>query len=472
MKLWGGRFEGKMDQFAERFTASLPFDKRLYEFDIRGSIAHAKMLSKCGIIEGSEADAIIRGLREIEEEIKSGKFAFELADEDIHMAIERALIEKIGPVGGKLHTARSRNDQVALDMRLFMRAQIVEIAKEVIELQRAILKSARDNHHVIMPGYTHLQRAQPVLLSHHMLAYFWMLERDFARLADCWKRADVMPLGSAALAGTVYPIDREYVARILGFSGVSENSIDAVSDRDFAAEFLAAAAIIAVHLSRFAEEIILWSSAEFGFIELSDAFATGSSIMPQKKNPDVAELIRGKSGRVFGDLVAVLTFLKGLPLAYNRDMQEDKESIFDAVDTVRDCLRAARGLLGAVRIDAEAMLKAAEDGFSNATDLADYLVGKGLPFREAHAIAGEAVKKCVKEGRSLSDLSLSELRGFNPAISEDVFDAISVREAVRRRSSRGGTSPEKIAEQLERAEIAIKSEEEWVNASERAANAE
>lgn len=468
MKLWGGRFSGKTDKFVERFSASLPFDRKLYECDIRGSIAHAKMLAKCGIIEESEAHEIIKGLKEIEKEIKRGVFAFDLADEDIHMAVERALIEKIGPVGGKLHTARSRNDQVALDMRLYIRAQILQIAKEVVFLQREILRTAKENPSVVMPGYTHLQRAQPLLFAHHVLAYFWMLERDFGRLADCWKRTNVTPLGSAALAGTVHPIDREYTARILGFSGVCENSVDAVSDRDFAAEFLATAAIMAVHLSRFAEEIILWCSSEFGFIELSDSFTTGSSIMPQKKNPDVAELIRGKSGRVIGDLMALLVVLKGLPLAYNRDMQEDKENIFDAADTVRDCLKAARGLLETAQVRPEAMLKAAEESFANATDFADYLVGKGLPFREAHEVAGKAVKKCLAEGRKLRDLSLAELRDLNPAVSEDVYEALSVQESVRRRFSRGGTSPERVAEQIKGAEAAVESEEAWLDTAEKA----
>ncbi|MCL5291251.1 MAG: argininosuccinate lyase [Actinobacteria bacterium] len=461
MKLWGGRFEERTDKFVEEFTASLPFDKRLFRHDIRGSVAHVTMLCKCGLITDDEANTIKDALGEIYREMESGEFPFDLADEDIHMAIERTLIDRVGVVGGKLHTARSRNDQVALDLRLFLREEIAEIAALIVAFQKALVETALNNLDVIMPGYTHLQRAQPVLFSHHIMAYFWMLGRDIERMHFCREQTDRLPLGSAALAGTTHPIDREYVAGLLGFSKICENSIDGVSDRDFIVEFLSAATLIAVHLSRLAEEIIIWNSSEFGFVELSEKYTTGSSIMPQKKNPDVAELIRGKSGRVFGDLIGMLTVLKGLPLAYNRDMQEDKETLFDAVDTVKACLVAARGLIGTMTVNDKAMVQAAEEGFANATDLADYLVGKGVPFRDAHRTAGEAVKKCLVECKALADLTLGEFKALNKAISEDVYGVLSVKESVKKRVSSGGTSPKRVAEQLETAKQVIEREKDW-----------
>lgn len=462
MKLWGGRFEEQTDKFVERFTASLPFDKRLYRHDIKGSLAHVTMLAHCGIIPQAEAETIKDALGEIYREIEGGRFSFDLADEDIHMAIERALIDKVGPVGGKLHTARSRNDQVALDVRLFLREEISKLAARVVALQRAIAKLATDHMDVVLPGYTHLQRAQPVLFAHHMMAYFWMLERDFERLRDCWGRTNVLPLGSAALAGTVHPIDRQYVAMVLKFNKVSENSMDSVSDRDFAVEFLSAASMIAVHLSRLSEEIIIWNSSEFSFVELADSYTTGSSIMPQKKNPDVAELIRGKSGRVFGDLMGMLTLLKGLPMAYNRDLQEDKELLFDAIDTAAGCLTGAKGMIETMKVNREAMRQAAEKGFTNATDLADYLVEKGVPFRDAHRVAGQAVMKCIKENKSLTELSLPEYKELHNSIASDIFEALAIEVSVRRRNSEGGTSAERVVEQLEKGKRVLDEEEEWL----------
>ncbi|HEY3374198.1 MAG TPA: argininosuccinate lyase [Candidatus Aquicultor sp.] len=465
MKLWSGRFTKSTDGFVDEFNASLPVDKHLYKHDISGSIAHAKMLAKCGIISDAEARQIVEGLQTVLKEIEDGLFTFDIADEDIHMAVERALTEKIGPVGGKLHTARSRNDQVALDARMFTKDAIVSVAPEILALQEELIKVAEREMGTILPGYTHLQRAQPVLFSHHMMAYFWMLRRDFMRLKDCFKRTDVMPLGSAALAGTTYPIDMGFVADELGFNKLSNNSLDAVSDRDFIIEFQAAASILAAHLSRLAEELIIWSSAEFSFIELDDAYTTGSSIMPQKKNADVAELIRGKTGRVYGNLVQILTTMKGLPLAYNKDMQEDKEGLIDTITTVTNCLIGMRGMISTMNVHSEVMHQAAEGGFTNATELADYLVGKGMAFRDAHRVAGEFVRKAIEEGCWLVDFSIEEFQAESPLIEEDVFDVLNIDNAVARRNVRGGTAPNRVKEQIEKAHKLLGKEQDWLDKS-------
>lgn len=443
-KLWEGRFTGTTARTTELFTSSVSFDARLWKYDIAGSIAHVKMLAKQKIISKKDARSIVTGLNEIRKEIMNGSFRFHESLEDVHMNIEDALIRKIGPVGGKIHTARSRNDQVVLDLRLFLLAEIQEIIKLIRKLQKVMTAIAEKHVDTIMPGYTHLQKAQPILLAHHLLAYVEMLDRDIQRLKDCLKRVDVMPLGSAALAGTTLPIDREYVAELLGFSRISKNSMDAVSDRDFVIEFMSASAIIMAHLSRLAEELILWSSDEFGFIELPDAFATGSSIMPQKKNPDIPELIRGKSGRVFGHLVAILTVTKGLPLAYNRDMQEDKEPLFDSVDTLTSCLGILIEMMPAVRFNRKAMEKAAQGGFTVATDLAEHLVAKGLPFRDAHRITGKVVRYCMSKGKSLHELTGAELQKFSKRIEKDVFYSLTAQSSVNRRNTLGGTSKKSV----------------------------
>ncbi|HEY8346130.1 MAG TPA: argininosuccinate lyase [Symbiobacteriaceae bacterium] len=451
-KLWGGRFTKPADKTVEGFTSSLSFDRRLYRQDIQGSIAHARMLGRQGIISQEDAAAIEQGLREILQEIEDGTFPFRQEYEDIHLNIEKRLTEKIGPAGGRLHTARSRNDQVVTDVHLWVKEEIGAISRLISDLQGVLVDRARENLDVIMPGYTHLQRAQPILLSHHLLAYFWMLERDQGRLADCLRRADVCPLGAGAMAGTTFPIDREFTARELGFRAVYPNSIDAVSDRDFIVEFLAAIAICQMHLSRLCEELVIWSSTEFGFVEMDDAYATGSSIMPQKKNPDVAELVRGKTGRVYGDLMAVLTVLKGLPLAYHTDLQEDKERLFDAVDTLKACLQVTSGMLATLKFNRERMAQAVRQDFSNATDLADYLVRKGLPFREAHEVVGRAVLYCIQQGKFLADCSLEELKGFCPLIEADVYEAIAPETCVNLRVSQGGTAPPEVKRQLQMAE--------------------
>ena len=452
VKLWAGRFEQETAKEAEIFTASVPFDKRLYREDIAGSIAHAKMLARQGIIAQEEAEAIIRELEAIRQEIERGEFEWKLEHEDVHMNIEAALIERLGQVGAKLHTGRSRNDQIALDMRLYVKRTTGEVIAAIVELQRALLALAEAHPDAVMPGYTHLQRAQPVLFAHHMLAYFWMLERDKGRFADCARRADISPLGAGALAGSTLPLDPEFVARELGFAEVFRNSIDAVSDRDFVAEFLSACAILMMHLSRLAGEIVLWSSAEFAFVELADAYATGSSMMPQKKNPDAAELVRAKAGRVYGHLMAMLTVLKGLPLSYNRDLQEDKEGLFDAVDTVLASLQVMAGMLRAIKINKARMREAAEEGFLLATDLAEYLVRKGVPFREAHRVVGELVRYCLEEGKGLRDLKeLWELKGFSELFEEDVFELLSVDASVAARKTPGGTAPEEVRKQIEEA---------------------
>jgi argininosuccinate lyase len=432
----------------EAFTASIHFDQRLARHDIAGSIAHARMLGKCGILAKAEVDAIVGGLTEIQGEIERGELRVDPALEDIHTHIEQRLRERIGEVAGKLHTARSRNDQVALDLRLYLREAIGQIREGVRSVQEGLVAKAEVNLGTIMPGYTHLQRAQPILLAHHLLAYFEMFQRDRDRFADCLTRLNVLPLGAGALAGTSLPIDRAYVATLLDFPKIAANSEDAVADRDFAVEFLACCAILAMHISRWAEELVLWASAEFGFIELPDAFATGSSMMPQKKNPDVAELARGKAGRVYGALLALLTLLKGLPLSYNRDLQEDKEPVFDAVDTIRQTLDVLPPLVKAIKFRPERMRAAAAEGFLNATDLADYLVMKGVPFREAHEMVGRIVRECLDTGQRLEDLPLQRLRHFSRAFEADVAKYISLEGCVERRRSVGGTSSRLVGEAI------------------------
>ena len=447
-KLWGGRFTKSADKTAEGFTSSLAFDRRLYRQDIRGSIAHARMLGRQGIIPTEDAALIEQGLREIEAEIEAGQFPFRQEFEDIHLNIEKRLIEKIGPAGGRLHTARSRNDQVVTDVHLWVKDEIAAVQRLISDLQGTLLDRAREQMGVIMPGYTHLQRAQPILLSHHLMAYFWMLERDYGRLADALKRADISPLGAGAMAGTTFPIDREFTAAELGFAGVYPNSMDAVSDRDFVIEFVAAAAICQMHLSRLAEEMVNWSSTEFGFVEMDDAYATGSSIMPQKKNPDVAEIVRGKTGRIYGDLMALLTVLKGLPLTYHSDLQEDKERLFDAVDTLKACLTVMTGMLATLKFNRERMAQAVRRDFSNATDMADYLVKKGMPFREAHEVVGRAVLYCIERGKYLADCTLAEFKGFSALFEEDIYEAIAPETCVNLRTSQGGTAPAEVEKQL------------------------
>lgn len=442
-----GRFQREAARGAAEYTASLSFDQRLYPYDIRGSIAHARMLAKQGVISSAEAEAIVKGLNSICAEIAKGKFQFKPELEDIHMAIESRLIEKIGEVGGKLHTARSRNDQVALDMRLMVKDKVAETISKLRALQEAIVTLAETNKSAVMPGYTHLQPAQPVLFAHHLLAYFEMLQRDADRLSDCLKRADVLPLGSGALAGVAYNIDRESVARELGFSRISQNSIDAVSDRDFVLDYEATASICMMHISRLAEEIVLWSSAEFSFIELDDAYATGSSIMPQKKNPDVAELARGKTGRVYGHLIGLLTTMKGLPLAYDRDIQEDKEGLFDTADTLLSTLNVLAGMVATLKVKPENMAKAVKRGYLLATDLADYLVKKGEIFRTAHGIVGRLVRYAADKGKDFGDLSLKEYRRFSPLFDEDVY-SVNVAASLAARDAVGGTAPRRVKQAL------------------------
>lgn len=462
MKLWGGRFKKETNKQVEEYTESLFFDRRLFEYDISGSIAHTNMLAKCGIITQKEASLIKNGLLEIKEEIKDGKFVFNPSDEDIHMAIERALIEKIGEVGGKLHTARSRNDQVATDLRLYLKNEVLSVCQLLIDMQKVILKLAKDNLNVVMPGYTHLQKAQAVLYSHYIMAYFFMFKRDFKRFKCCYKLMDSMPLGSGALAGTSFPIDREMVAKELGFFKISENSIDAVSDRDFVVDFLHATSLVMVHLSRLSEELILWATDEFGFIELDDAFTTGSSIMPQKKNPDVAELTRGKSGRVIGHLMGMLATLKGLPLAYNRDMQEDKEALFDAADTVKRALSVCSKMLSTMRLNEEKMEEAVTKSFLAATDAADYLAKKGLPFREAHEIVGKLVSHALEKGLYLNDLKIEDYKKLSKLFDEDIFEHLKLECLIESKTSQGGTSSQSVKEQLNLASEVITEEEKWL----------
>ena len=454
-KTWGGRFTEKTDRRVEAFTASIDFDKRLYSYDIDGSIAHCRMLAKTGIITEDEAASLVEGLGKIKRELDRGAFQFDAGQEDIHMHIETRLVEEVGKVALKLHTARSRNDQVALDVRMFLRDETVRIIDQLMNLRKVLVDLAEQTTDVVMPGYTHLQRAQPVLFAHHLMAYYEMFTRDTERMQDGLKRTDVMPLGTAALAGTTYPIDRELTAELLNFPKISANSLDAVSDRDFGLEFLSAASICMVHLSRLSEEVILWSTAEFGFIELPDAFATGSSIMPQKKNPDVAELVRGKSGRVFGSLMALLTIMKGLPLAYNRDLQEDKELLFDSVDTLQACIGIYTMMLPKIKVNREVMRAATQAGFINATDFADYLVGKGLPFRTAHHCVGQAVGYALAHKKELHDLSLDELKSFSALIQGDIFEILSTEAMIDRRRSAGGTATENVRAAIAAARVAL-----------------
>jgi argininosuccinate lyase len=450
-KTWSGRFVEPLSELVKSYTASVGFDRRLARHDIRASIAHARMLRAARIISGSDLKAIQRGLSRISGEIESGSFRWSLEAEDVHVNIERRLIALVGDAGKRLHTARSRNDQVATDLRLWLRDAIDEIDKLLVGVQRRLLDKAEEHSETVMPGYTHLQVAQPVTFGHHLLAYFEMLERDRARLADCRKRVNRLPLGAAALAGTSFPIDRMRVARELGFGGVCENSLDAVSDRDFAIEFCACAALIMVHLSRLCEELILWSNPRFAFVSLPDRFCTGSSIMPQKKNPDVPELARGKAGRVAGHLVALLMLMKAQPLAYNKDNQEDKEPVFDAVDTVRDTLAVFAELVGGIDVNAAAMRNAASEGFATATDFADYLVKKGLPFRDAHEAAARAVRFAEKSGRDLPELDLTELRGFSTKVAKDVYRVLTLDGSVASRSHVGGTAPARVRAAIRKA---------------------
>lgn len=447
---WGGRFSEPVDAFVARFTASVDFDQRLYKHDIQGSIAHATMLAKVGVLTEAERDTIIEGLNTIRSDIEAGRFDWRVDLEDVHMNIEAKLTEAIGITGKKLHTGRSRNDQVATDIRLWLRDEIDVIMGELVRLQTGLLDQAERHNAVIMPGFTHLQTAQPVTFGHHLLAWFEMLQRDRERLIDCRKRVNRMPLGSAALAGTTYPIDRSITCELLGFEAVSGNSLDGVSDRDFAIEFCAAAALAMMHLSRFSEELVLWTSAQFNFIALPDRFCTGSSIMPQKKNPDVPELVRGKSGRVYGHLMGLLTLMKSQPLAYNKDNQEDKEPLFDAVDTLRDSLRAFADMIPAIEPKVEAMREAALRGFSTATDLADYLVRKGIPFRDCHEIVGHAVKYGVDSGKDLAEMSLEELRRFSDQIEQDVFEVLTLEGSVNARDHIGGTAPAQVLAAVQR----------------------
>ena len=447
---WGGRFSEATDAFVARFTASVDFDQRLYRQDIQGSIAHARMLAKVGVLTEDERDAIIRGLGEIRIEIERGEFEWSVALEDVHMNIEAALTKKIGITGKKLHTGRSRNDQVATDIRLYMRDEIDQILLEISRLQSGLLDLAGRNADTIMPGFTHLQTAQPVTFGHHLMAWFEMLTRDYERFADCRKRVNVMPLGAAALAGTTYPIDRHYTAELLNFSMPAGNSLDAVSDRDFAIEFCAAASVLLMHMTRMSEELVLWTSAQFNFINLPDRFCTGSSIMPQKKNPDVPELVRGKSGRVYGHLIALLTLMKSQPLAYNKDNQEDKEPLFDAVDTVQGCLRAFGDMVPSIESRPDVMREAARRGFSTATDLADYLVRAGVAFRDAHEIVGLSVAYGIKTGKDLSDMTLEELQQFSDQIHDDVFEVLTLEGSVAARDHIGGTAPNQVRAAIER----------------------
>lgn len=448
MKLWGGRFSKGTDKLVEDFHSSINFDQRLYEEDILGSIAHGKMLAETGIISMEEGLAIVEGLQGILQDIKDSKLTFDVGAEDIHMNIETILTERIGEPGKKLHTGRSRNDQVATDLKLFAKKECLNILELLGALEEVFLGLGKDHLETVMPGYTHLQKAQPITFAHHIMAYFEMFKRDYSRIEDCLKRLDVSPLGSGALAGTTFPLDREMTMRELGFKEVSLNSLDGVSDRDYVVEILAACSLIMVHLSRLSEEIILWSTDEFKFITLDDAYSTGSSIMPQKKNPDVAELVRGKSGRVFGNLIGTLTMLKGLPLAYNKDMQEDKEALFDGVDTVKKSLVVMAPMLLTMTVNKDRMSRGASGGFTNATDVADYLAKKDVPFREAHRISGELVAKCLREQKVLEELTLAEFKEYSSVFEEDIFPAISLLTCVNGRSSIGGPSKSAVSEHL------------------------
>lgn len=448
-KLWGGRFTEAAEQWVEEFGASISFDQELVEEDLAGSIAHVTMLAKCGILSEEEADTIRGGLQTLLEKAQNQELEYKVELEDIHLNLEKLLTEEIGPVGGKLHTARSRNDQVATDIHLYMKKQVSSFIQQIKELQTVLLSLAEKHVETVLPGYTHLQRAQPVSFAHHLMAYFWMFQRDKERLEDSMKRIDISPLGAGALAGTTFPIDREYTAQLLGFSGIYHNSLDAVSDRDFLVEFCSNASLVMMHLSRFCEELILWSSQEFQFVEISDSFATGSSMMPQKKNPDMAELIRGKTGRVYGSLMSLLTVLKGLPLAYNKDMQEDKEPLFDAVKTLKGSLAIFTGMIEGITVREENMQKAVHSDFSNATELADYLVNKEIPFREAHEIVGKLVLTCIQKNIFLLDLPFDEYKAASSCFDDDVYDVLQPKTVVSRRNSAGGTGFEAVKAALE-----------------------
>ncbi|HEU5138999.1 MAG TPA: argininosuccinate lyase [Bacillales bacterium] len=459
-KLWGGRFTKSAAEWVDEFGASISFDQQLVEEDIQGSLAHVRMLNKCGILTEDEAGEIEKGLLLLAEKAKQGELAYSASEEDIHMNLEKLLIEEIGPVGGKLHTGRSRNDQVATDMHLYLKKQVGGILEVLEALQASLVGKAKENVRNILPGYTHLQRAQPVSFAHHLLAYFWMLERDYQRFAESVKRIDLSPLGAGALAGTTFPIDREYSAELLGFSSIYENSLDAVSDRDFIIEFLSNASTLMMHLSRFCEELILWSSEEFKFIEIDDTFATGSSMMPQKKNPDMAELIRGKTGRVYGNLFSLLTIMKGLPLAYNKDLQEDKEGMFDTVKTVKGSLEIFTGMIETLTVKSDNMQKAVNSDFSNATELADYLVGKGMPFREAHEVVGKLVLKCIQENKVLGDLELNVFQEVSGLFEQDIYGVLDPEKVVARRNSAGGTGFNQVEKQLSAAETFLQKHSE------------
>lgn len=450
MKLWGGRFSKNTDNLVDDFNSSISFDKKLYKYDIQGSIAHAKMLLKCNILNDEECEAIVEGLKEIYLEIESGKVKCSIDCEDIHMNIEKLLTEKIGEAGKKLHTARSRNDQVALDSKMYVKDEIVNIKELLFELEHTLLTLALRHTETIMPGYTHLQPAQPVTFGHHLLAYFEMFKRDIERLEDCLKRVDIMPLGSCAMAGTTYDIDRNYTKELLGFSNITSNSMDGVSDRDYIIELLSINSIIMMHLSRFCEEIILFCSPSSGFIELDDGFSTGSSIMPQKKNPDVPELIRGKTGRVYGHLMGILTVMKGLPLCYNKDMQEDKEAVFDSTDTVKICLKTFIPMIETMKVKNKKMKQACSLGFLNATDAADYLVKRGIPFRTAHEIIGKLVLYCINNGKTLDNLSIDEYKNISEIFSNDIYEAIDIKNCVNNRKTEGGPSAEMVKSQIEK----------------------
>ncbi len=451
-KMWGGRFKEPTNKMVEAFTASLPFDRRLYRQDIEGSMAHCRVLAKTGYLSPDESRKILKGLRDIRKEFENGTFKFSPDLEDIHMAVEKALIEKTGAAGAKLHAGRSRNDQVSLDVRLYLREEVIEILILLNLLKSGLVARARKEINTVMPGYTHLQKAQPVLLAHYLLAYWEMFSRDEERMVDCFGRINVMPLGSAALAGTGLKMDRAYAAKLLRFPSLSRNSMDAVSDRDFIAEFIFAASLLMMHLSRICEDLVLWSSGEFGFVEISDAFTTGSSIMPQKKNPDVAELIRGKTGRVYGSLVNILTILKGLPMTYNRDLQEDKEPLFDTVDTTKECLAVLSVMMEHIAFNHRRMFEEASKGFSTATDVAEYLVTKGVPFRESHRIVGEIVAYCIEKGKAFSDMNLRELRKFYKGFDRDVYKAFLVEHSINARGLIGGTAKKTVLKRIEEIE--------------------
>ncbi len=467
-KLWGGRFTKKTDQLVEEYTASIGFDKELAEEDIQGSLAHVAMLGKCGILSAEDVEKITEGLHQVQMKIRRGEVDYAISDEDIHMNIEKLLIEEIGPAGGRLHTGRSRNDQVATDMHLYLRRRVVEFVQLLTNLQEALLGQARDNLDTILPGYTHLQRAQPILFAHHLMAYVAMFQRDAERLQDSFKRINVLPLGAGALAGTTFPIDRHFVAEKLGFDRVYENSLDAVSDRDFILEFLSAASMIMMHLSRFSEELVMWSSTEFNFVELDDAFCTGSSIMPQKKNPDVPELIRGKTGRVYGNLMGLLTTLKSLPLAYNKDMQEDKEGMFDTVKTMQGALQLFAPMVATMQVNRDQMREAVNQDFSNATDIADYLVNKGLPFRQAHEVIGKTVLYCIQNDKYLLDLQLDEFKTFSKLFEQDIYEVLKPESVVNARNVYGGTAREQVEQAIDRAEAELAQSREWVEGKQEA----